>query len=486
MALNDEQQALYDKALLERRSFYFGGVAGTGKTHLAQAIIDGGHRCGLVVCICAPTGQAAQLLDGLTIHQTFGLMPSRDNDGTHVFKKEWKLKRELETADLIIVDELSMVSRRLFDDMDKRLRLLRGGLRPFGGVQMIGLGDFLQLPPVGERDTAAGQFCFHSAAFKAVFGPATFRLVTQMRQGDDLTYARALDGVRAGVVTPDTNRLLRTRLFPPQREPFDMPYLFSRRAQAEHHNNVCMARLPGTAWEWCALDWIANEEARPLLNSIRLDEKLALKVGAPVLLRVNFDQARRLVNGRRGVVRAIATRCELGLGRCGKCVPCTTGAEPVRRELLGALPDDTALPLPVVQFGDDPDAPWLAVGVLTHEKKASRRDRRKRAAGEARPPPDAVDVLCSRTQIPLMIGWAVTMHKSQGMTLDKACVSLEHAFEHGQIYVALSRVRTLASLWLVGRTIPADRITAAPDALAFEHSLATFPARPPAAAAAAQ
>ena len=213
MSLNSEQQELFDRAVEQRLSFYYGGVAGTGKTHVGQAIIDGFGRMKLLVCICAPTGQAAQLLNGFTIHTIFGLIPSRNNDGTQTFKKEWRLQRVLEDADVIIIDEMSMVSRQLFDDMDTRMKRLRRSRLPFGGVQVIGLGDFLQLPPVGDKKTSAGQFSFQSGAFNAVFGSGMFRLVQQMRQGDDLTYAKALDSVRAGACTPECVALLRTRLY---------------------------------------------------------------------------------------------------------------------------------------------------------------------------------------------------------------------------------------------------------------------------------
>jgi len=474
MSLNAEQQRLFDIVTKERASVYFGGGAGTGKTHTTQAMVDALRDNGLNVVVCAPTGQAAQHLEGDTIHMLFGLMPAREPGGPCTQPRMWRLQETLRAADVIFIDEISMASEELFESMNRRMQRLKRNEKPMGGVQTVALGDFCQLPPVGDRHKPDGRFCFHSPHFHALFGQHMYRLTQQMRQADDVPFAQLLERLRVcnGDLGPEDVALLRTRLYVPAPRPFsDEPYLFARRNDGSAHNTICAGMLGASApaYEWTAKDWVADEECRRALSTMRADEKLELRVGAPVLLRFNLDRAARLVNGTRGIVRAIVPMCELGLRACGKCEVCNGDVPRPQHSfvsLIGTLPTDPRVPIPLVEMMCGDSSFVYAVGMHRQEKLWPLRTGAKRG----RPGADAAagSIMCSRTQIPLTLAWAFTMHKAQGMTMPKVCISIDRLFEDGQFYVALSRAQRLSDVRIIGNYIPVKRICASADAVRFE------------------
>jgi ATP-dependent DNA helicase PIF1 len=485
MALNREQQLLFARVVEQRESLYYGGDAGTGKTHVMAAMIEALRERGLSVVVCAPTGQAAQHLDGLTIHSLFGLFPCDDND--FKMRNAWMFKKALSEADVVVIDEISMASEALFNIMDRRMRTLRRRARePMGGVQTVALGDFCQLPPVGKAGTASGRFCFHSPVFAELFGARTFKLTQPMRQADDPAFAALLARMRVtpGGMSEDDARLLHSRVYAIHPRPLPHPYLFSLRNSTNAHNALCAQQLGDVSmFEWVADDWCAQPEFSKLLDTFRLEPRLELRVGAPVLLRVNADQTKRLVNGTRGVVVGIVPPCELGLRACGTCEVCTgTVPRPEHEfdELIGTLPRDPRVPVALVRFERGELGPRVcAVGMWTMEKaRPGKRGGTKRGAdADAGADADKLPpVLCRRSQVPLMLGWALTIHKAQGMTMDAGlCVSLGNMFEAGQVYVALSRARTLADVHIMhhgaARSIPLGGVRAAPDAVDFERRM---------------
>lgn len=497
MSLNTQQRAVYAIAVYQRESLYFGGDAGTGKTHLARAVIDG---LAGEVCVCAPTGQAAQLLDGFTVHQMFGLIPPKEGYGPATRRQKWRLMEDLVAATAVLVDECSMLSQQMFEDMNRQAqRAKKDASRPFGGLQVIFLGDFLQLPPVGDPTTADGRFCFASPLFGELFGARMFRLTEQMRQGEDARFAAALSRLRRGECPSDVVSMLRSRLVSGAAAPSarTTTHLFCLRADAERCNSASLAELPSLATRWTAIDWFASEECRRLAGSLPLEPEVELKVGAPVLLIRNMDLSRRLVNGTRGVVTGIYTLCELGIGvPCNDPETCDVCAErsPLHHEqleLLGELPPrGWNRRLPVVDFGGV--GRRFIVGPITVVKQ--RPGRRRRAArtmadaataSSSKRKQDDLDAavasappgepLAKRVQMPLILGFGLTIHKAQGMTLDRVCISWNKTFESGQAYVALSRCPTLGGVSIASSHVPVERIRAAPDALAFEQRVMREP-----------
>lgn len=465
-SLNQGQRKIYDIVVSQRLSAFYGGEAGTGKTHVADVMIAALIAQGVNVCVCASTGQAAQHLEeGFTAHMLFGLRPAKTKGGPSQRAGFWAMKKALEVAEVIFVDEISMLPDQLWVDMNDRLCQMRGTNKPFGGVQIVALGDFLQLPPV------EGRFCFHSELFAATFDNRCFRLTQQMRQGEDLAFARMLAQLRVGECPYGVKSALMTRLFaeecaPP---PSEVTYLYCRRDQVEQKNAACLDSLPSEKHEWNAQDWKLGPQYESALKSCILEDKLVLKIGAPVLLRKNVDARRRLVNGTRGRVVGFAT-----LRESGKATTCSAGPpthEEAPRlddvEVLGEVQAHLGL-LPIVEFNGTP----YAVGMTRIEKhRGSQSEGRKRKSDDDDAPPvegRKGELIASRTQIPLTLAFALTVHKAQGMTLPKVCFAWNNTFDNGQIYVALSRVRQLNDVYIISNYVPVNRIRAAADAIEFE------------------
>ena len=464
LALNPGQLRIFDIVVNQRLSVFYGGEAGTGKTHVADAMIAALAEAGVDVCVCASTGQAAQNLDeGFTVHMLFGLRPGA-RGGPSQRSGTWPMKKALSEAKVIFVDEVSMLNEQLFDDMHARLSRMHGTDKPFGGVQVVALGDFLQLPPV------EGRFCFHSSLFRDTFGERCFRLTQQMRQGEDLTYARMLSEIRRGQCLYGAKMRLQARLCTEANAPSaeNVTYLYCRRNQVEAKNQACLQALPFDGVEWQARDWTLNPSFVKALDCCVLEQTLMLKTGAPVILRKNVDARRRLVNGSRGKVVGTVTWCELGRATSCADPECAHVELPTKYEVLcDAAPSHFAR-LPVVEF----DGTAYAVGTTTISKhRGNQPQGRKRKEGEGDAPEDGGkkgELVASRIQIPLTLAFALTVHKSQGMTLPKVCFACDNAFDNGQIYVALSRVRRIDDVYLISNYVPVSRIKAASDALEFE------------------
>lgn len=458
--LVEEQRVLFRRVVAQRQSLFYTGEAGTGKTQLAQCIIAALERDGVAVAACAPTAQAAENLDGFTVHQLFGLVPLET--GANRRCGQWVLRDTLLKLQVLVVDEVSMASQALFDDMDRRLQSLRHNTAPFGGVQVVAVGDFLQLPPIGAANSAARRYCFHSRAFTALFGDRLFRLRHQHRQCTDERFAHALAQIRVGKCPPEVVRLIESRRYQPQHCPLpeEMPHLKCRLDDVERCNRQGLDALPSSPTVWEARDTVVDEKYRPLCRTFKTPARLELKRDAPVLLTFNMDLSRGLRNGLRGVVTAVLSQCELGRARCSQpsCAVCSDRT-PVRHgvEVLGTLPPEPHTPLPLVLFDNGLEC---AVGLRRVEKHATHPspDGRRLVQGA---------VVATRDQLPLIVAYSFSVHKSQGMTLDKSCVSLDRAFDCGQVYVALSRVRSLDALHLATR-LPRHVIKVADDALEFD------------------
>ena len=557
--LNHEQWTIAMRILVEREHTYFGGQAGTGKTHLAKFLIYALTAAGRNVMACAATGQAAQLLEGFTIHQVFGLKVGVSKPG---FAYQWQLQQDFMQAHVIIVDEFSMVSEQLWEAMVERTRRTfprdRLGYRDnysFGPLQVVALGDPLQLPPPD------GRYCFQSPLFSKLFHPRNcFLLCQQMRQAGDLNedFRYLLSHIRNGQCPPVAHNLLGRRLYSPELAPDEMstPYVFGTNKEADAHNERCLSKCTGIMYTWHSNDLFATEGLSILQGNLRFDRELKLRIGSLVVLTKNYDVRAGLVNGTRGTIVWVFTTCELGLVRCmnPKCDYCTGRmpfeSHPDRVPEYMEFKDETSGKalgarlsrfLPVVRFGDagDPRAKTFIVMPATCSIKGSPHDDvseglesqpnpipnpaskplktrigvrtvglskskgKRQAVGAAnpkavvtskdrqedeeeeevvpavkvreRPGPkpqrarvDGV-ILASREQFPLTLAYGFTIHKVQGMTLDRVCACLNSIFADGQVYVALSRARSLDTLSIVARWgVPVKRITASQAALDFE------------------
>jgi hypothetical protein len=386
------------------------GEPGSGKTHAVNEYVSYLRSCGIEPAITASTGIAATHLNGMTIHSWSGIGVKRtlDEYDLDFIAANEKRVRRIRNARVLIIDEISMLSAQALNMVDVVLRTLRHSNDVFGGLQMVLVGDFFQLPPVvGNRSFGSTerlpfanvggdpsrQFAFASMAWEKL-KPVACYLSEQYRQ-EDQVFLGLLSSLRSGRVTSEHRALLLTRFLVNGEADAKagMTKLFSHNADVDRINETELAKLPTHPRNFP----MVSRGQKPLIEQLKRGclspELLKLKTGARVMFtKNNFEEG--FVNG-------------------------TTG------EVIGFRSSD-GYPVVRTKSGDITVEP---------ESWAIEADRK---------------ALAEITQLPLRLAWAITVHKSQGMSLDAAVIDLGDAFEYGQGYVALSRLRTLAGMHLLG------------------------------------
>ncbi|XP_069948280.1 ATP-dependent DNA helicase PIF1 isoform X2 [Cherax quadricarinatus] len=393
------------------RNIFFTGSAGTGKSFLLKRIV--GVLPPDVTFVTASTGVAACQIGGTTLHAFAGIGSGKASleqciqlASRKVVAQQWRKCQHL------IVDEISMVDGVFFKKLEAVGRAIRGNDKPFGGIQLIFCGDFLQLPPVtkpGEKRV----FCFQTSAWNRCISVNVE--LTEVRRQDDNEFINILQSVRLGRCTDDMVQCLKaTEANIIERDGIKATRLCTHREDVDHINEEHLNKLMGNAQVFQSID--SDPSLSSLLDSqTPVVAKLILKVGTQVMLMKNLDVGRGLVNGARGVVTGFKFGAE---------------GYPIVRFLCGVTTD------------------------IVHEKWTVR------ATG---------GVYLTRRQLPLKLAWAFSIHKSQGMTLDCAEMSLSRVFEAGQAYVALSRARNLKGLRVLDFNPTCVR--AHPDVLKFYQGL---------------
>ncbi len=384
-----------------QQPLFITGKAGTGKSTFLDYFRKTTRK---KIAVLAPTGVAALNINGQTIHSFFGLKPAFLDPNKRLAPRN---KAMIKALDILIIDEISMVRADIFDALCAMLQ--EHGPRPrapFGGVQLCLIGDLFQLPPVvgrGEEEVFShfyeGPYFFYAKRFnRQQFMQVNFDNV--YRQQDD-TFVGILNAIRSGQISADALEILNDRATP-QHLPSTggLLTLTPRVAQADAINRQCLEALPGSPcfYEGKAKGIFANEGA-----NLPVPMRLGLKVGAQVMFTRNDNTDGRWVNGTLGVVRTLKDKeIEVEISQQG------------RARLVTVTPDKWQ----TVKYG-------LNNGQLTQEETGSY------------------------TQMPLMHAWAVTIHKSQGKTLENVVIDLgAGAFAPGQLYVALSRCKTLVGIRL--------------------------------------
>lgn len=388
-------------------SIFLTGKAGTGKTTFLRALKDKLPKRMVVV---APTGIAAINANGVTIHSFFQLpfapyVPNSTFKTEGIFRVSKEKQRILRTLDLLVIDEISMVRADLLDSVDMVLRRYRDRSKPFGGVQLLLIGDLQQLPPVvrDEGWTLLGKYYdspyfFSSLALKQT-GYITIELKHVYRQ-NDLEFLSLLNKIRDNKADQDTFNRLNNRYIPNFVPPSDTDYirLVTHNYQAQSINEGKLAELPGVSRQYKAS--ITGEFPE---QSYPTEFVLELKENAQVMFVKNDSTGKgRYYNGMLGKVVSTTPRGVTVKGN-------ETG------ELIDLLPEE-----------------W------TNAKYVLNKDTHEIEE----------EVEGTFKQFPLRLAWAVTIHKSQGLTFEHAIIDAQHSFAHGQTYVALSRCKTLEGLVL--------------------------------------
>lgn len=419
----DEQQRAALDLLNEGKSAFLTGSAGTGKSTVTTAFMGASMR---KVDVAATTGIAAinlrdqfaakagKAVNVMTIYRWLGIGLGPAEGQSHSAFWDWwrgswsnakaNACRRLERAECLIIDEISMLPGRLLTYMDWHLKQIRGNNDPLGGLQLVAVGDFLQLPPV-DKSGLGHDWAFQSPAWEEGITPIMLHKVH--RQADPV-FAGLLNEFRVGRLSLAGVRVVAGRV-----SPFcdaKIPRLFTHNAAVDKWNNAMLSGLPGEAVTYMAAVSGDNEDQRKwLIKNLITPFALVLKVGAQVMVTANL------------------------------CL---------RGELLAS----NGTLATVLSLSDE------AVEVLTDE--GATLELRKNCWQF-----DQQDDNSARFyQIPLRLAWASTIHKSQGLTLKEAWIDIRSAREPGQAYVALSRVKSLSGLHL--KAVPGGIFTA-PAAVAF-------------------
>lgn len=393
---------------------YLTGAAGSGKTHLLNSYIAYLKSHDVDVGITASTGIASTHLNGTTIHAWSGIgirdrLTESDLEGMEEKSYLWK---RFERAKVLVIDEVSMLHHFRLDLVDRVLRFFKRNEEPFGGLQVVLCGDFFQLPPVSRMGDTPSQFIYKALSWKALDLKVCY-LHEQYRQTEDGLLS-ILNAIRKNDIDDDIMEQLRDRY---NKDPViklkDVrpTKLYTHNSNVDEINHGHLGEIQSEAHTYTMIEKGRGPLLEVLKKSCLAGERITLKKGAQVMfIKNNFDAG--YVNGTLGKVVAFDHE--------GPIVETLSGKH------ITVLPES-----------------WR----VEEEGK----------------------VKAEISQIPLRLAWAITVHKSQGMSLDAVEVDLSKSFEKGMGYVALSRVRTIDGLKLLG--LNGNALQVHPEILEFDYQL---------------
>lgn len=428
--LSQEQLYSFEK-FKKGENIFVTGPGGTGKTKLIQYFVSYAESINKNCQVCALTGCAALLLNcgARTIHSWSGIKLAKgdkENTISNVLSNRNVLK-SWSKVDILIIDEVSMMSKKIFEILEEIARLSRRNSSPFGGIQVVFTGDFFQLPPVSTfNDVDTELFCFESPVWNKVFLLQNhIELKTMFRQTDPL-YIQILLEIRRGSISEENKKILQNyvkREYKSEDNAGIIPTkLFAVRNKVDYVNNAMFEKIKETPYNFdyeIKTDLISYIDSGKLFNSeisekcrnMTLREKereveqiastmpcaknIILKKGAVVMCTYNIDVENGICNGSQGIITDI-------IDKAGKKIPVVKfyNGRVINMEL---------------HYWQSDDYPCIAIG-----------------------------------QIPLCLAWALTIHKIQGTTMAMAEMDIGMSiFEYGQIYVALSRIQSLSGLYLL-------------------------------------
>lgn len=409
MLTHDQKEAI--KSIKKDHNVMITGPGGTGKTTIINQLKD--TTTGTIHGITAMTGAAAVLIGGTTLHSYLGIGLGKDSDDDLLKKINMVKHISLRWCNLkmLVVDEVSMLSADLFDKLNRIAKRIRMSKEPFGGIQLVFVGDFLQLPCI------KGEFCFESESWNE----CKFKIcnLTENMRQNNKPFQDFLNRARFGEVTDE-----------------DLLYISTAKkttGNIKHTRIVCdnvnvdainenkLIKLPAREIHQykCKIKYNDNYvqiQHKHMFNDItklcNAQPYLSLSVGAQVMLLVNLDVEKGLVNGSRGVVT----------------------------EFFPSVSGNKTRLMPIVKFNNAENTE-MVIQRYGYEVNCCKNQH----------------LIATIFQIPLKLAYAITVHKSQGMTLDSVNINLKDVFEYGQAYVALSRVKDISNLVVKNATKAAFR-----------------------------
>lgn len=372
------------------------GSAGTGKTYVLNAYIEYLRDRSVGVAVTASTGIAATHLNGMTVHawSGIGVRDYLSSQFLHTLKSRKYMQKKFEKVSVLIIDEISMLHRDQLDMVNEVCKAFKENDLPFGGLQVVFSGDFFQLPPVSREEVSSSQkFAFMSKTW-VESSPVVCYLTEQYRQTRN-SLNELLNQMREGEVGDDLVQMVHEKVAESRyADELRFPQLFTHNADVDRLNNFKIAELEANPKIFKGKKKGNPTLSDMLMNNVLTSENLELKLGAQVMfIRNNYE-----LNYFNGT--------------------------------LGEITDFSENGWPIVETTD---------GNLIEVKQEIWQVV-----------DEAGKVIASYTQVPLRLAWAITIHKSQGMTLDQATIDLRKTFERGQGYVALSRLRDFDGLTLLG------------------------------------
>lgn len=381
------------------------GEPGSGKTHTVNQYVAYLHSCNIEPAITASTGIAATHIGGMTIHSWSGIgIKNKLNkyDLDRITSSEWVVKR-VKRAKVLIIDEISMLSSETLSMVDLVCREIKQNEDSFGGIQVVLVGDFFQLPPIVKMDAEqesqisfldepVSLFAYDSPAWKKS-QPIVCYLTEQHRQ-DDKEFLSLLSAIRRNTFSDNHLKHIESRKTDYKKVPDDVPKLFSHNVDVNYVNDEMLEKISGNPRSFAMTSQGKDVLVSILQKGCLSPETLCLKPGASVMFTKN-NPKKGFVNGTLGTVKGFN-----GLSK---------------------------QPIVVIRSGKMIEVEPMEWAIEENGKIKARI-----------------------SQLPLRLAWAITVHKSQGMSLDEAVIDLNDVFEFGQGYVALSRVRRLSGLHLLG------------------------------------
>ena len=371
------------------QSVFLTGAAGCGKTHVLEKYLEYLRYHGIRVGVTASTGVAATQINGITINSWSGIGVKSQLNDADVFEllERPYLRKRFMTTDVLVIDEISMLSAPFLDMLSNLLQVARRSTIPFGGMQVVLVGDFFQLPPVTKEQEIP--FAYKADAWKELNLTVCY-LSKEFRQ-DDQTLLHVLHELRENTISKDSIKILASRLYKPL--PIPVPRLYTHNTDVDAINTRELANIVGVPKIFTMQTFGSQKLVDIMIKSCLAPRTLLLKKGAVVMFVKN--------NFEKGYVN----------GTVGRVIDFGEKDMPIVETTEGKLIEPTLAEWEIEEDGD---------------------------------------VKASVKQLPLRLAWAITIHKSQGMTLDAAEIDLGRPFVPGMGYVALSRVRSLQGLQLKG------------------------------------